>query len=620
MLRMMTALLLLLGTRLLPVNAQTLPPLRQYLSIRNASGATLSPDGGQVAFLTNMTGTAQVWRISERGGWPEQMTFFSSGVSSVRWSPTGENLLVAADTDGTEQYQFTLVNAEGTRFTSLTRDPKVRNLFGGWSRDGKSIFYAANARDPRYTDCYLMDVETGKARLVFQKDASLEASALSADGRYLAVTESDSNTNGNIYLVEMATGKGRLLTPHTGEASYGVIGFGGDGKTLYLTADEGREFVNLAQIDLSSGKLTYLQETPYDVNTARLSPDGRLLAYTLNREGYSDLVLLDTHSGKPVALPTLPRGTVTPLDFSRDGRRLALTINTPTQNTDVWLLDVPEKRLRQVTQSSRAGIDRSTFVAPTLIRYKTFDGREIPAFFYAPKTGGAGQKLPVILSVHGGPESQEPPIFNPIYQYYVSRGYAVLAPNIRGSRGYGKTYLNLDNGAKRWDALRDLNAAVDWIAAQPTLDGKKVAIAGGSYGGFAVLAMLVHYPDRFAAGVDTVGISDLKTFLANTSAYRRANRMAEYGDPAKDSDFMEAISPAGHVEKIAAPLMVVAGKNDPRVPYTEAEQIVAKVKAKGGVVEYLLFPDEGHGVAKLPNRIKYYEAVVAFLDKYVRQK
>lgn len=596
-------------------------PLRQYLSIRAASSPTISPDGGQIAFLMRITGTSQVWKVPTTSGWPDQLTFLAGNIGAVSWSPTGEWILVSADHDGDEQYQLYLVKPDGTQTVTLTSDPKVRNLFAGWSHDGRKIFYASNKRNPQFTDCYTMDVSTKAEKLVFQKDASLFASALSRDGRYFISTEAASNFDNTLYITNMRTGTSRELTPHKGDARFTAIDFSTDGNTLFVTSDEGREFSNLAALDVASGKRRFIHDDPVDIDNAVLSPDGRTIAYNVNREGYQELRFWDAVANRPGKAPKLPDGTISIGGFSRDGRKMALTVGTTTLNGDVFVLDISAGKLARSTHSSLAGIDGATFVQPRLVHYKTFDGRDIPAFLYEPRTNGSngsGAKAPVILSVHGGPEAQEKPLFNPLYQYFVSRGYAVLAPNIRGSAGYGKTYLSLDNGPKRWDALKDLNAAIDWVGAQPGLDATRVAIFGGSYGGFAVLAMLAHYPTRFAAGIDLFGVTDFKTFLKNTSSYRRANRAAEYGDPERDSEYMDSISPALHASNIKAPLFVLQGSNDPRVPESESAQIVAKVKAAGGTVEYLLFPDEGHGFAKLPNRIKAYESVVDFLDKHMK--
>ena len=595
-------------------------PLRQYLSARGAAYPSISPDGSQVAFRTNITGTSQVWRVAVNGGWPDQLTFFPSSVSTVAWSPRGDQILVAADNNGDEQFQLYTVTPDGSRLTALTANPRVRHEVSGWSTDGKKIIYTSNARDPRFFDCYVMDVDSKQERMVFKKDAVLSAGDLSDDGRLFAAVEYRSNVDSDVYLVDTATGAGRNVTEHSGEVLTNVIGFSPDATRLYVTSNRDREFSSLAAIDVASGRLEYLNSEPYDLSAAIMSADRKKLAYTLNKDGFLDLAVMDLRSRKSVRLPNLPRGIITPGNFNRDGRKLAISVNTPVRNSDVWVIDLARQQARQATFSSLAGIDPSSFSDTSLIRYKSFDGREIPAFLMVPKNAPQDKSLPVILSVHGGPEAQEQPYFTSLYQYFLSRGYAVMAPNIRGSAGYGKAYLSLDNADKRWDALKDLAAAVDYIKTHPALDAGKVAIFGGSYGGFAVLAMMTHYPELFAAGVDLFGIADFKTFLANTAPFRRPLRMAEYGDPDKHGKFMDDISPLRHAGRIKAPLMIIQGANDPRVPESESRQIAEKVKAGGGVVEYLLFPDEGHGIAKLPNRIKAYEAMVDFLDRHVRGK
>jgi dipeptidyl aminopeptidase/acylaminoacyl peptidase len=589
--------------------------LRQYLSVRGAVGPTISPGGKDVAFLTDITGVTQAWRVSANGGWPDQLTFLPGGVANAVWSPAGDEVLVVADKDGDQKYQFFRVRSDGTGLAPLTADPKVQHQWGGWSHDGKSIFYAANGRDERYFDCYLMDVASRRARRVFEKDAVLSAAALSRDGKTLAALAVRSEVNHELYLVDTATGRGRQVAPHTGDAKFLVIGFAADGRALYLATDLGREFVNLARVDVASGELKFLLGEKHDTAGGLLSPDGRWLAFTTNRDGYEGLTVWDTRSHGPVRLPQLPRAMVALGGFSADGTRLAVSINGPTLTDDVWVLDLPRARADRVTFSSLAGLDPKTFVEPALIRYKTFDGREVPAFLYLPKAAPKDRSLPVLLSIHGGPEIQEQPYFWALYQYFVRRGYAVLAPNIRGSSGYGKAYLALDNGRKRWGALKDIAAAADWVGQHPALDPKRVAIFGASYGGFATLAMLAHYPDRFACGVDFYGFADFQTFLQNTAPYRRPLRIAEYGDPEKDADFFDAISPLRHADRIKAPLLVVQGANDPIVPASESEKLVAKVKARGGTVKYVRFADEGHGLAKLSNRVRAYEEMARFLDQ-----
>lgn len=598
--------------------AQTQYSLRQYLSIRSCAAPSMGASGRDVAFVTALTGTAQVWKVPTTGGWSDQLTFFGSSISSVTWSPIEEQMIVVADIDGNEQFQLFLVKADGTQTVNLTNDPKVRHSFGGWSKDGKSVYYASNARDPRYFDCYIMDLATRQTKRVYQKNAILEAVALSNDNRWLVANEAASNVNNNLYLVDLNSGQARALTQHSGDAMYDIVGFTHQNQKLMVVTNQDRDFMNLASVDLADGKLTFLRDESHDLFGGGISPDGKNVVLLTNNHGYGELSLLDATTLRPKRLPMLPKGSVGLGGFSADSKRLAISVNTPTKNTDVWILDIASNRLKQVTFSSRAGIDAATFAEPSLIKVKSFDGMELPAFLYLPKNAPQDHSVPVILSVHGGPEGQERPFFTALYQYFVSRGFAVLAPNIRGSAGYGTRYLAMDNGPKRWDALKDLAALTDWVGTHPSLNGKKIAVMGGSYGGFATLAMLVHYPEKYAAGIDLFGIADFKTFLANTAPFRRPLRIAEYGDPVKDSEFLDAISPARHVERIRAPLLVIQGANDPRVPESESALIVQKVKEKGGVVEYLLFPDEGHGVAKLPNRIRAYETVVAFLNKHLK--
>jgi dipeptidyl aminopeptidase/acylaminoacyl peptidase len=541
-------------------------------------------------------------------------------VSNAIWSPAGDDILVVADKDGDQKYQFFRVRSDGTRIAPLTADPKVQYQWGGWSHDGKNIFYTANSRDERYFDCYLMDVESKRTRRVFEKDAVLSAAALSRDANTLVVLAMRSEVNYELYLVDTASGKGRQVARHAGDAKFLVIGFTADGRTLYLATDLGRAFVNLARMDVASGGLKFLQDEKHDTANGLLSPDGRWLAFTTNRDGYEELTVWDTRTDEPIKLPKLPRAMVALGGFSADGKHLAVSINGPTQTDDVWVLDLPGARADQVTFSSLAGIEPKNFVEPALIRYKTFDAREIPAFLYLPKNPPKDRSLPVLLSIHGGPEIQEQPYFWAFYQYFVRRGYAVLAPNIRGSSGYGKAYLALDNGRKRWDALKDIAAAVDWVGQHPALDNKRVAIFGASYGGFATLAMLTHYPELFACGVDFYGFADFKTFLEHTAPYRRPLRIAEYGDPATDADFFDEISPLRHVGRIKSPLLVVQGANDPIVPASESAKIVENIKAKGGTVKYVLFADEGHGLAKLSNRIQAYTEMARFLDQVLSTK
>jgi dipeptidyl aminopeptidase/acylaminoacyl peptidase len=387
-----------------------------------------------------------------------------------------------------------------------------------------------------------------------------------------------------------------------------------EGGSAYLATDRDGNFMRLARLDLSTLELTYLTPDDWDVEGVDLSEDGHYLLVSRNVEGYSDLVLF---SGEGRRMPDLrvPEGIVSGFAFSPDSRRLAFTLVGPTRNPDVWVLALPDGEPRRVTRSSTAGIPRSTFRRPSLVRYLSFDGREIPALFYEP--GGAGANAPVVVNVHGGPESQSRPTFAPITQYLLDRGYAVFFPNVRGSTGYGKAYTHLDDVELRMDSVKDLAHAAEWLRGR---GHESVAVMGGSYGGFMVLAALTEYPELWSTGVDIVGIANLVTFLENTGSYRRALREPEYGSLSRDREFLESISPIHKAGNIRAPLMVIHGKNDPRVPVGEAEQIVEGARENGGRVEYLLYEDEGHGLAKLKNRLDAYPKIAAFLDEHLLEK
>jgi dipeptidyl aminopeptidase/acylaminoacyl peptidase len=347
------------------------------------------------------------------------------------------------------------------------------------------------------------------------------------------------------------------------------------------------------------------------------SPDRTTMATIENAGGFSSLRLRKIDDGSDLPLPELPKGVISGVDFSENGKYLAFSLVSPILTDDVWRVDLEKQELVRMTRSCLAGLDPKTFVGPELIHYPTFDGKKIPAFLYTPPGAERDGTMPAIILVHGGPEGQERPYFSRFRQIFLRKGYAILAPNVRGSTGYGKAFTHLDDVEKRLDSVKDLAAGYDYLVEQKIADPEKIAVLGGSYGGYMVLAGLTEYPDKYAAGIDIVGIASFTTFLRNTASYRRALREAEYGSLEDDAEFLEAISPLNHVDKIQAPLMVIHGKNDPRVPYTEAEQIVNALKEREQPVEYLLFEDEGHGVAKLDNRVVMYVRIVEFLDRYL---
>jgi dipeptidyl aminopeptidase/acylaminoacyl peptidase len=627
--------------------------IQQYLNIKSATSPTLSPDGKKLAYLTNVSGTAQIWMVDLVENKPRQITSYDDNIGFVRWSPGGNGLVFGKARGGDENTQFFWMANNGIEIRELTKDPAIRRNFGDWSEDGKKIYYASNRRNKNYFDIYSMDVSAasgGKEELLYQYDGNNDFAAVDGNETKIIVSRDgiELSLDNNLYLIDLRTKQELLLTPHEGSAGFGDVHFTADG-IVYAQNDK-REFYSLSNLRLKNAanksdwseknrEVKILDETNWDIGGIAMQTYASHIAYTLNREGFSDLYLRKTETdGKPlisrvdtraekVALPA--QGIVGGMTFSHDESKLAFTFSSAKYNTDIWLYDLATKNLTQVTHSDRAEISQESFVAPELIKYKTFDGREIPAWYYRPEqhykmseTITLGSRtvsnLPVIVSVHGGPEGQERPGFNGLYQYYLSRGYAILATNVRGSTGYGKTFTHLDDVKNREDSVKDLAYAVQWLKYNGGANPKRIAVMGGSYGGYMTLAAITLYPDLWAAAVDTVGIANWESFLKNTSGYRRRQREVEYGRLDKDIDFLRAISPLAKVDKIKCPLFVIQGKNDPRVPYTEAEQIVKAVKDRGGIVQYKLYDDEGHGIAKLKNRLDLYPLVADFLDKYMK--
>ncbi len=633
--------------------AQEKYTIQQYLNIRSAGSPSLSPDGKRLFYLTNVTGTSQVWMIDLPSGTPKQITNYDDNVGFVRFSPKASAIVFGKAKGGDENTQFFLMKADGTDIKEMTNLPKVRHNFGGWSEDGTKIYYSSNKRNAQFFDVYSMDVANGKEDLIYQQDGSNSFAAADAFGRKIVVSRSGTelSLDNDLYLFDVESKKEILLTAHTGSAQFGAVHFVADG--IVFAHNDKREFYSLAQVKLknAAGKdwsdanreVRIVDDTNWDVDDIEMLTYGNKIAYTINREGFSELFLRKYETGgkplittinKKAEMVKLPaQGVVGGLNFSENGKFLAFSFNSSKNNGDIWLYDLENKKLTQITKSERSGIDQNSFVEPNLIKFKSFDGREIPAWYYLPKrpmsmsaTIGTDGKmissntsnLPVIVSVHGGPEGQERPGFNPLYQYYLSRGYAILATNVRGSTGYGKTFTHLDDVRLREDSVKDLAFSVEWLKQTGGADPKRIAVMGGSYGGYMTLAAITLYPDLWAAAVDTVGIANWESFLKNTSGYRRRQREVEYGMLDKDIDFLRSISPLAKVDKIKCPLFVIQGKNDPRVPYTEAEQIVKAVRDKGGIVQYKLYDDEGHGIAKLKNRLDLYPQVADFLDKYMK--
>ena len=586
-----------------------------YYNVRSAVFEDWLPDGSML-IATRFGDTTQIHRVARPMGARTQLTFFGEPISQAETVPGTFTYLYPRDVGGAEYYQAYVRDLKGAE-VQLTA-PNTRNQGFTFSKNGKLVAWSqVTPGDPNY-DIMLADPSKPESRRkVLEGTGSMAPVDITADGETILVQRYFAQTNVELFILDVASGK---LTPvgPTGRK----IGYQGgaliDGGAAVLTlSDDGAEHARPVIIDVKTGKVRDLEPgAKWGSEGFDLSPDGKTLLQAVNEEGYSTLVLRDVATGKALPGPKLPQGVLTAAKFSPDGSKIGLSLSTSTSSGDVWSYDLQSGELTRWTESELAGLDAAKLVEPTLFRYPTFDKRQIPAFIYKPK--GKTGKLPVVIQIHGGPEGQEQPAFSARRQSWVNElGAAVIIPNVRGSSGYGKTYLGLDNAEKREDSVKDIGALLDWVATQPDLDASRVAVVGQSYGGYMVLAVAGHYNDRIAGAIDLYGISDWVTFLQNTEGYRRDLRRAEYGDERdpKMKAVFDRIAPIRMSDRMKKPMMVFQGANDPRVPRSESEQMVAKLRAQGTEVWYVLAKDEGHGIYKKANQEAVRATEVLFLKK-----
>ena len=633
--------------------------IERYLNVRSAGGADLGPDG-RLSFLLNTTGTGQVWSLDEPQGWPEQHTFYEERVTFVDSSPERAEAVFGMDEGGNERAQLYRLNYESGEIAELTARPEAKHRWGGWDSEGDRFAFASNRRDEAVFDVYVQDrdeigdVDGGDpsasegegeetlpdAELVYEGDGWLSVAGWSPSDDRLIVHEAYSSFDHDVYTLDVASGDLTHHTPHEGDVRYSSPEWGPDGESIYLVTDRDSDTLRLERLDLATDEFAVVAsgenetdadadgDTPekpgaddgWNVDGVAVDEDSRRVVYSRNVDGYTEITvgeLVDPDRIDPFPVPDLPDGAAGGVSFGPDGDRFAITANGSTHNANVYVVDATTGETERWTAASTAGIPPDTFVERELIHYPTFDGREIPAFFSVPETEPPEDGYPVVVDIHGGPESQRRPSFASVTQYLLNSGYAVFEPNVRGSSGYGKTYSGLDDVENRMDSVADLRTGVEWLHDHPEVDPDSIVAMGGSYGGFMVLAALTEYPDLWAAGVDIVGIANFVTFLENTGDWRRELREAEYGSLAEDREFLESISPINNIEQIESPLFVLHGENDPRVPVDEAEQIVEQARDQGVPVRKLIFDDEGHGFSKLENRIEAYREIVDFLTEHV---
>ena len=588
--------------------------IKDFLEIKSSSSGAFSPDGKLISFLSNVTGTSQLYIIPNIGGDPKQLTFFESSLSFAIFSPTKNEILFGKDEDGDEMIQFYLLDINTGFIKEITKNRKVKHQFGAWSYDGRFTSYSSNERNKTDFDVYIMNMETGEIRCIYDSGGRCNAQGFSPSGKYLSFKKLYSLVDHDLYLCDLERDVIEHITPHSDKAEYGNPRWLPNESGFYTIANSGRDFIGLAFYSFQSKKLEYIMNPDWDIDGTSISMDGKYLAVILNENGYGKLDIYELPALKKVPNQIFPKGNIYLAKFSQDGSHIVFTIGDSRNNRDIWIWSIKENKYWSVTKSFQ-GVPAEVLIEPMLVHYKSFDGLNIPAFIYLPSNLENRGRLPVIVNIHGGPESQYRPDINLLLQYFVYNGYAVISPNVRGSSGYGKNYLALDDIEKRMDSVKDLASLHGYLKTLPYIDSNRAVLMGGSYGGFMTLAGLAFYPDLWVAGVSMVGISNFITFLENTASYRRLLREAEYGSLDKHRDLLYSISPINHVKNIKSPLFVIHGANDPRVPLSEAEQIVKKLKELGRKVELLVYEDEGHGLSKLKNKLDAYPKVVNFLKE-----
>jgi dipeptidyl aminopeptidase/acylaminoacyl peptidase len=596
----------------------------RYGSYRSAGLADWNPAKREMLIATRFGDTPQLHLVSMPGGERRQLTFFPDAVGNGRFHPNGGDYIVfSKDIGGGEWYQLYRYDMQTGEVTLLT-DGKARNLMGPWSSKGDSLAYMSTRRTGKDTDLWVMNPADPKTDHLLTKleGGGWQPLDWSPDDKQILLKEELSINESYFWLVDTATGEKTALTSRDTKEkiSYGDGEFSKEGKGIYLTSDKGSEFHRLVYFDLATKQSKYLtSKIPWDVEGFRLSDDGHRIAFLTNEAGVSVLHVRSAGSETESAQPKLPSGVISAVHWHHNNRDLGFAIINARGPGDVYSVDVTTGKLERWTNSETA-VKTDAFPEADLVKWKSFDGKDISGFLYRPPAAKFPGKRPVLVVIHGGPEGQSQPVFLGRGNYYLNElGIALIYPNVRGSTGYGKTFSTLDNGFQREDTYKDINALFDWVATQDDLDPSRICVTGGSYGGHMTLAVSTFYSDRIKCSVDIVGMSNLVTFLEHTEAYRRDLRRVEYGDERdpKMREFLEKIAPMNHVDMIKKPMLVVAGKNDPRVPVSESEQIAAALKKQGTPVWFLVAQDEGHGYRKKVNQDFQFYTTVEFLKEYL---
>lgn len=587
----------------------------QFAATRLFAGpVSYSPDGEWILYADNTSGQFNLWKMPAGGGYPLQLTTFTDNTPrTYSWSPDGEQIAFGADQNGDEQHQIYLIGKDGGWPIALTDKLKVQHDFGDWSPDGQWLAYGANDRDPMDKDVVLQHVETGEIRRLLT-GANHFPYAFSPDGKWLIVGKFYGNTDQDILLLNVETGEATNVTPHEGKVVFFPRQWAVDSSGFYFVSNSDREFNNIAFYDIAKDSWDWVFTPEHNIDAMDVSPDGSLAIWLVNQDGMSKLYGRNLETGEDLNLPDLPMGVASTIDIAPDNSKAVMLFVRPCEATNLYEIDLKTGEMIKLAQSMMGGVDANDLAEPELVEFETFDGKMIPAWLYKPQGGHA--PYPVILSIHGGPESQERPTYsyNGFYQYMRHRGFGILAPNIRGSTGYGISYQKLIHRDFGGDDLKDIEAAVKYLRALDWVDNNRIAVYGGSYGGFACLSAVTRLPDYWAVGVDIVGPSNLVTFAKAVPPHWKPFMKEWVGDPDEDHDMLMERSPITYVDNLKAPMLIIQGANDPRVVQAESDQMVERIRNNGGDVVYYVDPEEGHGTTRRANAIKWFRMITDYLE------